>query len=143
MRVCVQQLDISLPSSLVIRLLTAWIHGWSGHHNHHQRPGKSLALDEELSAPLSKGAIEEVNPLLQPRGCYSPHFLVPKTTDRFRPILDLRGLNRVLKVPLFHLLMVAEVLKSIYKGEWFTSVDLKNACFHVPIFHFSSTQAVP
>lgn len=96
-------------------------------------PAKALALDQELSALLTKGAIEEVDPLLQPRGYYSHYFLVPKKTGGFRPILDLRGLNRFLKVLPFHMLTVTDVLQSVHEGEWFTTIDLRDAYFHVPI----------
>lgn len=80
-------------------------------------PAKALALDQE------EGAIEEVNPLLQPRGFYSP-------------ILDLHDLNQYLKVLPFHMLTTGyyrQVLQTIAKGDWFTSIDLKDAYFHVPI----------
>lgn len=97
-------------------------------------PAKALALDQELSALLAKGAIEEVNPLRQPGGFYSRYFLVPKKTGGFRPILDLRGLNDYLKALPFHMLTTAGVLEAIREGEWFTSIDLKDAYFHVPIF---------
>ncbi|XP_041817854.1 uncharacterized protein LOC121624267 [Chelmon rostratus] len=96
-------------------------------------PAKALALDQELSALLVKGAIEPVDPLSQPGGYYSTYFLVEKKDGGFRPILDLRGLNRFLKVMPFHMLTVAEVLQVVARGEWFTSIDLKDAYFHVPI----------
>ncbi|XP_062372037.1 uncharacterized protein LOC134059609 [Sardina pilchardus] len=96
-------------------------------------PAKAQALTQELSALLDKGAIEPVDPLLQPGGFYSTYFLVPKKDGGLRPILDLRGLNRFLKVFRFHMLTTAEVLRTVARGEWFTSVDLKDAYFHVPI----------
>ena len=96
-------------------------------------PAKALALDHELSALLAKGAIEPVDPLQHPSGFYSTYFLVTKKTGGFRPVLDLRGLNRYLKKLPFHMLTTADVLQSMVKNEWFTSVDLKDAYFHVPI----------
>ncbi|XP_037536617.1 uncharacterized protein LOC119413633 [Nematolebias whitei] len=96
-------------------------------------PVKAQALDQELSALLAKGAIEAVDPLQQPRGYYSTYFLVQKKTGGFRPILDLRGLNQYLKELPFHMLTTAEVLQAVTREEWFTSVDLKDAYFHVPI----------
>ncbi|XP_072306437.1 NF-kappa-B inhibitor zeta [Eucyclogobius newberryi] len=60
-------------------------------------PAKAQALAHELSVLLAKGAIKAVDPLLQPGGYYSTHFLVPKKTGGFRPILDIRGLNHFLK----------------------------------------------
>lgn len=96
-------------------------------------PLKAQALDQELSSLLAKGAIEAVDPLLGPRGYYSTYFLVPKKTGGFRPILDLRGLNRYMKVLPFHMLTTVDVLQSIADGDWFTSIDLTDAYFHVPI----------
>lgn len=96
-------------------------------------PVKARALDQELATLLAKGAIEAVDPLQQPRGFYSTYFLVPKKTDGFRPILDLRGLNLYLKTLPFRMLTTAEVLQAVTKEEWFTSVDLTDAYFHVPI----------
>lgn len=48
---------------------------------------KSLALDQELSALLAKGAIKPVDPL------DSTYFLVKKTGGGLCSVLDLRGLN--------------------------------------------------
>ncbi|XP_036956139.1 uncharacterized protein LOC119020706 [Acanthopagrus latus] len=95
-------------------------------------PAKAHALNQELSALLDKGAIEPVDPL-SPGGFYSTYFLVEKKDGGLRPILDLRGLNRFLKVLKFHMLSTAEVLRTVARGEWFTSIDLKDAYFHVPI----------
>ncbi|XP_068583377.1 LOW QUALITY PROTEIN: uncharacterized protein [Cebidichthys violaceus] len=96
-------------------------------------PAKSLALYQELAALLAKGAIERVDPLSQPGGFYSTYFLVKKKGSGLRPVLDLRGLNKFLKVLPFHMLSTADVLRAVSRGEWFTSVDLKDAYFHVPI----------
>ncbi|XP_028302770.1 LOW QUALITY PROTEIN: uncharacterized protein LOC114463422 [Gouania willdenowi] len=96
-------------------------------------PAKVLALDQELSALLAKGAIEPVDPGSDHRGFYSTYFLVKKKTGGFRPILDLRGLNKFLKVIPFHMLTTADVLRTVAHGDWFTSIDLKDAYFHVPI----------
>ena len=75
----------------------------------HQRPAKALAMDQELSILLAKGAIEPVDPLSRPRGYYSTYFLATKKTGGFRPILDLRGLNKFMKVIPFHMLTTADV----------------------------------
>ncbi|XP_056269652.1 uncharacterized protein LOC130193228 [Pseudoliparis swirei] len=96
-------------------------------------PAKALALSQELAKLLAKGAIEAVDPLSQPRGFYSTYFLVRKKDGGLRPILDLRGLNKFLKVLPFHMLSMADVLRTVSRGDLFTSVDLKDAYFHVPI----------
>ncbi len=92
---------------------------------------KALALSQESSTLLAKGAIEPADPPLQPGGFFSTHFLVPKDGG-FCPVPDLRGVSKFLKVLPFHMLTTTEVLCVIARGEWFTSVDLKDTCFHVP-----------
>lgn len=49
------------------------------------------------------------------------------------PILDFRELNRYLKVLPFCMLQMTKVLQAIAPGEWFTSINLKDAYFHVPV----------
>lgn len=66
------------------------------------------------------------------RGFYSTYFLVTKDCV-FRPILDLRQLNQFIKVLPFHMQRTADVLRLASEGDWFMSVDLKDAYFHVQI----------
>lgn len=47
-------------------------------------------------------------------------------------MLDLRGLNRFLKVMPFRVLCKADVLQSMTLGDWYVSIDLKDVYFHVP-----------
>lgn len=96
-------------------------------------PEKTLVLDRELSALLAKGAIEAVDPLSHLRGFYSTYFNMKKKSGKFRPIFDLRGLNRFMKVIHFHMLTTEDVLRTVAHGEWFTSIKPKDAYFHVPI----------
>ncbi|XP_037627453.1 uncharacterized protein LOC119489291 [Sebastes umbrosus] len=96
-------------------------------------PTKSQALRQEISTLLGKGAIEELGQETQQGGFYSVYFLIPKREGGFRPILDLRGLNTFLKVLPFHMLSTADVLQNVTRHSWFTSIDLKDAYFHVPI----------
>lgn len=94
---------------------------------------KAQALTQEISTLLAKGAIVPVDPLRDPGGFYSRYFLVPKKTGVLCPILDLRGLNAFLKRFPFRMLCVREVLQAVLQGDWFTSIDMKDAYFHVPI----------
>lgn len=61
------------------------------------------------------------------------YFLVPKKDGGFRPILDLRHLNIFLKTFPFRMLRAAHILCAVMKGDWFMSIDLKDAYFHIPI----------
>ena len=96
-------------------------------------PTKAQALRQELSTLLEKDAIERVEQSSQQGGFYSVYFLIPKKEGGFRPILDLRGLNSFLKVLPFHMLRTVDVLQAVARHSWFTSIDLKDAYFHVPI----------
>ncbi len=92
-----------------------------------------MALSMEICSLLLKGAIEKV-PLLKQRDTfYSTYFLVPKKDGGFRPVLDLQCLNVFLKCLPFRMLRTVDVLWSVMKGDWFVSVDLRDAYFHVPI----------
>lgn len=91
------------------------------------------SLELEVATLLAKGAIKPIDPLTHPRGFYSAYFLVWKKTDGYCLVLNLRGLNRFLKV--FPLHMGAEWMffELSLRGERSMSVDLKDTCFHIPI----------
>ncbi|XP_037832808.1 uncharacterized protein LOC108247140 [Kryptolebias marmoratus] len=93
----------------------------------------SAILAKEISTLLSKGAIRPLCLEEEKRGFYSPYFLVPKRTGGFRPILDLRQLNKFLKVLPFRMLQLRALFQAIRDGDWFTTVDLRDAYFHIPI----------
>ena len=67
-------------------------------------------------------------------GFYSRYFLVPKRGGGLRPILDLRALNKHLKNFRFKMLTADSLMRSLRQGDWWTSVDLRDAYFHVPIY---------
>ncbi|XP_010863572.2 uncharacterized protein LOC105006635 [Esox lucius] len=91
------------------------------------------ALLSEVTELLSKGAISEVPEDLKQNGFYSRYFLVPKRTGGVRPILDLRNLNaHVAKRP-FRMLTTGLLLEAFLPGDFCSSIDLKDAYFHVPI----------
>ena len=93
-----------------------------------------VTLREEIQTLLDKGAIQKVNLEKSPGGFYSKYFLVTKKGGGMRPILDLRGLNKYLKTFRFKMLTTASLLRKVRRGAWFTSVDLKDAFFHVSIY---------
>lgn len=81
-----------------------------------------LALNLEISALLAKGAIKPVDPLSQLGGFYLTYFLIRNEGNGLRPVLDLSRLNEILRV----FLTTKDFLCTVAKGEWFTSVDLKD-----------------
>ncbi len=90
-------------------------------------------LRSEVMTLLEKGAIEMVPPALSESGFYSRYFLVPKKDGGLRPILDLRRLNHALMRRLFRMITLKQILSQIRTGDWFCSLDLKDAYFHIQI----------
>ena len=79
----------------------------------------------------AKGAIEEASP--HSRAFYGRLFTVPKSSGGLRPVLDLSPLNKHLKVIHFRMETPQSIRESIRQGDWASSIDLKDAYFHVPI----------
>ena len=66
-------------------------------------------------------------------GFYSAYFLVHKKTGGFRPILDLCILNQCIARKTFHMLTIRRLLELVQPGDWFTTIDVKDAYFHVKV----------
>ena len=81
---------------------------------------------------LQKDVIMRVEPSDQLTGFYSlfPHV---KKDGGLHPILDPRCLNAFIKVLPFKMLTTSYILEAVEKGDWFTSVDLRDTYFYVPI----------
>ena len=100
----------------------------SNYHN----PTKQSFLLEALYQLINKNAVEPVenqNSL----GFYNWLFLVPKPNNRWRPILDLSTLNTFLNTGTFKMETPEKIRTSLQAGEWVTSIDFKDAYFHIPI----------
>ncbi len=96
-------------------------------------PRNAQALRQEIGCLLEKGAVERVPPQELESGFYSRYFVVPKRDGGLRPILDLRPINRALCERPFRMLTLKQILAQIRPGDWFASVDLKDAYFHIQI----------
>ena len=95
-------------------------------------PHRNSYLLEALHQLLNKNAVQLVqNP--QSLGFYNRLFLVPKPNNRWRPILDLSKLNNFLKTQTFKMETPETIRTYLQTGEWVTSIDFKDAYFHVPI----------
>ena len=105
-----------------------------GVHFTEARGQAGLILQQEIASLLEKGAVTEVPRGQWNSGFYSRYFLVKKKGGGLRPILDLRTLNRHLRKFTFKMLTAKSLVRSIRPGDWFTSIDLKDAYFHVPIY---------
>ncbi|KAL0155411.1 hypothetical protein M9458_049674, partial [Cirrhinus mrigala] len=66
-------------------------------------------------------------------GFYSQYFIVLKTDGGPHPILDLRQLNHSVMRLKFTMLTVNQVVSQIRSEDWFVTIDLKDAYFHVSI----------
>ena len=91
---------------------------------------KGRALEEEIQALRLKGAVEPASPS---PGYYSRMFVVTKTSGGWRPIIDLPTLNLSVVVSKFRMETAQSVLRSVRRGDWMVSVDLKDACLQIPI----------
>ena len=95
-------------------------------------PQRQSHLLEVLYQLVNKNAVEPVanqNSL----GFYNRLFLVPKPTNQWRPILGLSTLNTFLNTELFKMETPETIRTSLQTGGWVTSIDFKDAYFHIPI----------
>ena len=89
-------------------------------------------LDIEAEAVLVKGAARVVEPSADE--VTSGYFARPKKTPgKWRPIVSLKYVNRYLRKITFRMTTVEEVRHWIRPGFWFTSVDLTDAYYSVPL----------
>ncbi len=95
---------------------------------------KASVLQQELSSLLQKRAIEEVPQSDVERGFFSRYFLVPKRDGGLRPILDLQRLNFSLYKGKFKMLTIKTIMSQVQEGNWFVTIDLKDAYFHIQVF---------
>jgi hypothetical protein len=98
------------------------------------RGEKAQVLQEEITSLRNKRAIRVVPPEKNQSGFYSRYFLVPKKGGGLRPILDLRALNRYMRQYSFRMLTHAALIRFVHPGGWFTSIDLRDAYFHIAIY---------
>ena len=95
-------------------------------------PQRQCHLLEALYQLTNKNAVEPIanqNSL----GFYNRLFLVPKANNRWRPIPDLSILNTFLNTESFKMETPETIRTSLQIGEWITSIDFKDAYFHIPI----------
>ena len=95
-------------------------------------PGKSKAFCQAVTDLINKLVVEKVV-IRSSLAFYNRLFLVPKSNQRWRPILDLSHLNLFLKPGTFKMETPETIRLSLQKGEWVTSLDFSDAYFHIPI----------
>ena len=70
---------------------------------------------------------------LPSHGYYSNMFLVPKKNGEMRPIINLKSLNNAVEKGKFKMETQRAIRRALQKGDWVTTIDLKDAYFHIPI----------
>ena len=88
-------------------------------------------LWEEINQMLEKEAIMEIK--TKSKGFYSTFFLVPKPDGSQRSILNLKPLNKFLKVQKFKMCTPQIIILTLRQGDWLASIDLKDAYYQIPI----------
>ncbi|XP_021362427.1 uncharacterized protein LOC110456180 [Mizuhopecten yessoensis] len=82
---------------------------------------------------IVNGAIEELSPDRWYSGFYSRVFLVKKKSGAWRHIIDLSTFNTYVNSPHFQMETPRRIIASVRPGMWATSIDLKDAYFHIPV----------
>ena len=95
-------------------------------------PHRNLYLLEALHQLMAKNAVELVQKQ-KSLGFLNQLFLVPKPNNKWRTMLDLSNLNLFLKAEKFKMETPETFRTSLQQGEWVTSIDFKDAYFHMPI----------
>lgn len=67
------------------------------------------------------------------KGWYSHYLVVPKKGRGLHPIVDLRVLNKYLRTYRFKILTLKQLLITVSLEDWFATIDLTDAYFHVVI----------
>ena len=66
-------------------------------------------------------------------GFISPMFVVPKADGAWRPVIDLKALNRFVACPHFKMESIRTIRGLVSQGDWLLKLDLKDAYLSVPI----------
>ena len=97
-----------------------------------QTTTNSVILSNQIDDLLHKGVIYEIP--IYDASYVSNVFLRPKPNGKHRMIIDLSGLNEFVEKIHFKMDHLDVALDMVYKGCWFTSVDLQDAYYSVPIW---------
>ena len=84
-----------------------------------------------MESLLTKGAIAETPPIRE--GFFSRLFLVPKKGGTFRPVIDLSFLNKFVENSHFQMESIHCLKSLLQKGDYMTTLDLKDAYLSVPV----------
>ncbi len=93
-------------------------------------PGLNMAMsedmanicDEEVRSLFSKGAVKIPE---EKKGFVSGIFVIPKNSGGFRPIINLKGLNKFVKHQHFKMEGINVLKDMVREGDCFTKIDIK------------------
>ena len=88
-------------------------------------------VNNEIQEMILKGAVELVPS--RPDQFLSNLFIVPKKNGSFRPVINLKGLNKFVRYEHFKQETFNYVLELLQPYDFLTSIDLKDAYFSIPI----------
>uniref|UniRef100_A0A803JK98 Reverse transcriptase domain-containing protein n=1 Tax=Xenopus tropicalis TaxID=8364 RepID=A0A803JK98_XENTR len=97
------------------------------------QPPKRDAFLSIIHSLADSGVIVPVPPTQRFQGFYSNLFIVPKKDGSFRPILDLKKLNRWISYHRFKMESLRSVIRAMEPAEFLASLDIRDAYLHVPI----------
>ena len=92
-------------------------------------------LTTEVHSMLAKGAIREVKS--SDDEVVSPFFARPKASSpgKWRPIISMKKVNECIRKVSFKMVTVKDIRLWVREGHFFTSLDLSDAYFSIPLHH--------
>ena len=94
-------------------------------------------LDDEVLDAIAAGSLYPISPELIKKEVtvVSGYFAIPKpqSPGQFRPIIDLRYVNKFLHKKTFKMTKYSDVAQAIRPNCWLVTIDLTKAYFAVPI----------
>ena len=94
-------------------------------------PIKRAAIRELISDMEDVGVVSSVS--LSSVGFWSHIFVVPKKQGKWRLVLDLSRLNRLVVRETFQMISLLDVFSSIRPSDWMATLDIESAYWHVPV----------
>ena len=97
-------------------------------------PDKRAAWESEIRGLVEKEAVYVVHPSHAKSLMRSNFFLASKKPNFWRPIINLKPLNKAFIVTRrFSMKTLSSIIPTLTKEMWTTSIDLKDAYLHIPI----------
>ena len=92
---------------------------------------EKILMNKEVQGLLAKEAIAPAKS--QPNQFLSNIFLTTKRDGRYRPVVNLRNLNKIIPYHKFKLESMKQLKQLLQKGDLFVKIDLQDAYFVIPL----------